>query len=391
MEDIISQIQLLANKTDDLGRKKIQNSLQSLQYSLETESDMAMRLSGLPLQITCARIGADLKLFSILSVNETPITIGKLAEKTGAAEELLGRILRYLASLSMISETGENEFAANETTRRLAQPSWHGAIHHSFDTITPVLHTLPSFLASTNYRTISSPTSTPFQTAFSTPLSCFEWLPSQPERFGHFQHSMSIPRGNSDWLSVFPFEEEIAGWRSEMREVREGEEGENKRVVFVDVGGGRGGQCVELRRRFPKMSGRVVLQDLSEAIKGVELEGVEVEVGDFWGVQSAKGAKFYYLRAILHDYPDEKCVEILKNIVPAMRKDSRILIDEIVLPKVGVSTEAMEMDLMMMACFGALERTQGQWENLVERAGMRIVERYVYNAMLYNTVLVLAL
>lgn len=66
------------------------------------------------------------------------------------------------------------------------------------------------------------------------------------------------------------------------------------------------------------------------------------------------------------------------------------MVDEIILPKVGFSTEAMGMDLMMMVCFGALERTQGQWETLVERTGLKIVERYVYNEVLYNTVVVLA-
>lgn len=47
MEDILSQIKLLAHTTDDSARKKIQNRLQSQLYSLESEPDVAMRLSGL--------------------------------------------------------------------------------------------------------------------------------------------------------------------------------------------------------------------------------------------------------------------------------------------------------------------------------------------------------
>ncbi|KAG4416501.1 hypothetical protein IFR04_010357 [Cadophora malorum] len=357
MEDILSQIKLLAHTTDDSGRKKIQNSLQGLLYSLESEPDVAMRLSGLPLQITCARIGADLKIFSILSEQETSTTVGKLAEKTGAAEELLCPILRYLASIPMVSEPGEKELAANKTTRRLAQSSWNGAIYHSFDTITPVLHTLPSFLHFTNYRTTSSSTHTAFQTTFSTPLFCFQWLPSQPGRFRNFQLSMGIPRASGDWLDVLPFEEEVEGWSP----------GEG-------VGVGKGDEMVG------ELKGRFVLQDLREAVEGLEMEGVEVQVGNFWGVQSVNtDAKFYYLRAIIHDYPDDEWVEILKNIIPA--RGSSL---------VGFSTEAMGMDLMMMVCFGALERTQGQWETLVERTGLKIVERYVYNEVLYNTVVVFA-
>lgn len=41
-----------------------------------------------------------------------------------------------------------------------------------------------------------------------------------------------------------------------------------------------------------------------------------------------------------------------------MGRHSKILVDETVLPRVGVSSEAMGMDLVMMACLGSLERTQ---------------------------------
>ena len=54
-------------------------------------------------------------------------------------------------------------------------------------------------------------------------------------------------------------------------------------MVFVDVGGGRSRQCVALRNEFPRLKGRFVLQDLREAVEGLEMEGVEVQVGNFWG------------------------------------------------------------------------------------------------------------
>ncbi|KAH9212464.1 O-methyl transferase B, partial [Leptodontidium sp. 2 PMI_412] len=210
---------------------------------------------------------------------------------------------------------------------------------------------LPDFLKDTGYRNITSNTNTPFWKAFNTPLSCFEWLPDQRDKFGYFQHSMMIPRGTNDWLSVFPLERELAEWKSV------GDEEE--RVLFVDVGGGRGQQCVALRKKYSELKGRVVLQDLKETVeRRPEIEGVEVMVQDFWKPQAVKGAKFYYFRAIFHDYPDEKCADILKSSVPAMGRHSKILVDETVLPRVGVSSEAMGMDLVMMACLGSLERTQ---------------------------------
>jgi demethylsterigmatocystin 6-O-methyltransferase len=100
------------------------------------------------------------------------------------------------------------------------------------------------------------------------------------------------------------------------------------------------------------------------------------------------GAKFYYLRAILHDYPEDKCIQILKNIEKAMDKQSRILIDEIVLPDVGVQWQAAGMDLMMMASFGARERTKKMWEILIEGASMKIECVYVYDELLCGSVMV---
>ena len=99
--------------------------------------------------------------------------------------------------------------------------------------MSPIFQALPEFLAEIKYQNITTNTETPFQKAFNAPLSCFGWLPGQPERFGHFQQSMAIQRG-SDWLSTFPFKEEVGDWS---------EEKDSERAVFVDVGG-EGGNSV---------------------------------------------------------------------------------------------------------------------------------------------------
>ncbi|KAI1738165.1 hypothetical protein F4680DRAFT_426303 [Xylaria scruposa] len=53
-------------------------------------------------------------------------------------------------------------------------------------------------------------------------------------------------------------------------------------------------------------------------------------------INSPIGARVYYLRNILHDWPTSKCREILENVKIAMTKDSVILIDEMVLSERGV-------------------------------------------------------
>jgi len=81
----------------------------------------------------------------------------------------------------------------------------------------------------------------------------------------------------STWLSVYPFLEEV------------GECGDED-MVFVDVGGGIGHQCVALRERYPGLRGRVVVQDLEHSIRGkIDHEGVEGMVHDFFKEQPIKG------------------------------------------------------------------------------------------------------
>ena len=79
---------------------------------------------------------------------------------------------------------------------------------------------------------------------------------------------------------------------------------------------------------------------------------------------------------------------ILKNLIPALDNDSRILIDEVVLPDQGVPWQATGMDLTMMACLGALERTREQWNTLLESSGLKILDVHVHDSALCNSVIV---
>jgi demethylsterigmatocystin 6-O-methyltransferase len=63
---------------------------------------------------------------------------------------------------------------------------------------------------------------------------------------------------------------------------------------------------------------------------------------------TALGARFYLMRQILHDWSDEKCLEILKPLVAAMDpQDSRLLIAEYVVPSKNVDWLTTCYDLCM--------------------------------------------
>ncbi|MCJ1423355.1 hypothetical protein MMC29_001238 [Sticta canariensis] len=187
---------------------------------------------------------------------------------------------------------------------------------------------------------------------------------------------MAVQReGSPSWLSVYPINEETKGWNPE-------------NPVFVDVGGGIGQQCLALKTKYPQLPGRVVLQDLSAALEhAIPTQNVEVLVHDFFDPQPIKGSKYYYLRNILHDYPDDKCRAILKNLIDAMGKESLILIDDIVLPDSNVNWRAAQLDITMMAGLAAMERTNEQWYRLLKSAGLKILKINPYDTTQQDSII----
>lgn len=84
-------------------------------------------------------------------------------------------------------------------------------------------------------------------------------------------------------------------------------------------------------------------------------------------------AKAYYFRGILHDWPWEACQSILRNTVAGMKRGySKILIDDLVLPNVGVAPKGAFLDLSMMALETGSERTAQEWYDLLGSVGLRI-------------------
>lgn len=69
-------------------------------------------------------------------------------------------------------------------------------------------------------------------------------------------------------------------------------ENEVRRPFFVDVGGGYGHQCINLRDKYPELSlirGSIILQDLSGTVNSLKIEGVRVMPHDFFLEQPVIG------------------------------------------------------------------------------------------------------
>jgi hypothetical protein len=147
---------------------------------------------------------------------------------------------------------------------------------------------------------------------------------------------------------------------------------------IVDVGGGNGETLRHVLRRNPGARGLVFDRpDVVEAIRpDALLDGrIAVEGGSFLE-RVPEGADLYLLVRVLHDWPDEDCVRILKNCRQAMAADARLLIAEQLLepdPLRGRATSYL-IDIQMMAMFGGgRERSAKEFEQLLSAAGIRLL------------------
>lgn len=227
---------------------------------------------------------------------------------------------------------------------------------------------IPKWLADNGYKQPRDNRNLPFHLSQNTDLHFFEWLSRRPRHQKAFNEYMSFQRvGQKSWLDVFPLRQHVL----------DGDEDDGKgkdRIAFVDVGGGYGHQSREVLNRLPQLRDRIVLQDThSAAIDSArkELAGVTVVHHDFTTPQPVRGARVYYLRNILHDWPDEACRVILSQLRDAMAPDSVILLDELVIRDGGdAHWYGASFDLLMMANYGARERSLAEWDRMLEAVGL---------------------
>jgi hypothetical protein len=165
------------------------------------------------------------------------------------------------------------------------------------------------------------------------------------------------------WFDFFPVEEKL---RVESPSA----------PLLVDVGGGLGHDLIALRQHHPNLPGKLILQDIPVVIDSIQepLPGdIQAMKHDFFASQPVKDAKAYYLARVLHDWPDKQAHVILSNIREAMGPGSILLINESVLAESKVPLYSASGDLIMMANFSSLERTQTQFDALLNGAGLKLV------------------
>lgn len=99
-------------------------------------------------------------------------------------------------------------------------------------------------------------------------------------------------------------------------------------MTVCQVGGSGGHDAFHLADRFEKLN--IVVQDLPEVqsafrkhLSAALKDRVTFLAHDFFRPQPMK-ADVFLIKLILHDWPDQECVRILRGLVPAMRQGTRV-------------------------------------------------------------------
>ncbi|RYP71278.1 hypothetical protein DL769_004728 [Monosporascus sp. CRB-8-3] len=324
----------------DLGvRLSLLKSARNLVSALETPREtMIKHCWAQPAAFIAIEIGTKIGLFKALSGgNGNYKRAVDLAEQLGIDPPLVNRLLRHLAAM--------------------------GTEH-----VRNAVDTFPEFLEKTNYKTPTDAKNSPYQYAHNTEDNMLEHLARDPVNFERFHNHMSVYRqGRDNWMDIgfFPVEERLIS----------GTNGKEDSAFLVDIGGSLGHDLQEFNRKYPKVPGRLILQDLPHVLEKIQDldECIEQMPYDFFTEQPIKGSRAYFMHSVLHDWPDDVNLKILARVTEAMKPGySKLLVYENVIPATGADWQATAEDLMVMITSSSLERSEEQWRTLLGGAGLKV-------------------
>jgi hypothetical protein len=288
--------------------------------------------------LTVLKAALDARLFEQLG--DEPITIAELAERCGLPADKLGRAVDFLTAEEVLALLPDGRVAATPRSRRIPEVASIVQIHAmSAGTVSALDHALRQGVSA-------------FEAGYGKPV--FEYFAEHPPQAAAFARFMGF---FTRQVEQFVFTRHA--FRPFSR--------------AVDVGGSHGGLLLGLLAGHPEAQG--VLFDLPETAAQVadavraapHGERVEIVGGDFF--KAVPAGDLYLLKMILHDWTDEECIAILRNIRAAIAPGGRIAVIEHVLAEVPTANPAQVMDIAMMVWAEGRERKLSEFKALFAAAG----------------------
>ncbi len=295
-------------------------------------------------------VAANLGLADLLK--NGPLSIADLAEATGTHARSLYRMLRALASHGIFSEDADGRFSLTA----LADPLRSDA-PDSIRTSALFIGSEPELQTWANLS-YSVRTGRPaFEHIFGK--GWFDYLDEQPEMAKIFNDLMT--GGSASDAAAIVEAHDFSVYRK-----------------IVDLGGGHGALLAHILEKNTQASGVLfdapsVVASATGAIDALVNQGRSEIVGGNFFETVPNGGDAYVLKYIIHDWDDEQAIVILKNCRQAMAENGRVLLVEMVIPAGNAPSAGKFLDLEMLLYFHSRERTEAEYRDLLEQAGLKLL------------------
>jgi hypothetical protein len=145
---------------------------------------------------------------------------------------------------------------------------------------------------------------------------------------------------------------------------------------IADVGGGHGLLLATIMNRNPNLRG--TLYDMPHVVEGAKngplkplLDRCTLASGDMFS-SVPEGVDAYIMKHIIHDWPDERCLQILKACRKGVNPGGRLLVVDTVIQPGNDFSPGKFLDLQMLIFPSGCERTEKQFRDLFAAAGWQL-------------------
>jgi hypothetical protein len=306
---------------------------------------------------------------------ESSATYAEISAASGLNESLCLRFIRTAIGLNIFDEDSNGRVRHTAISKMLAtNQGFRDGLGLHLEEFSPSATQL-SEVWNRFGQDVGDPTKTCFNLYNGTvDKSIYEILAQDPERTRRFGGAMEFyTYGDNLQLGETMAEFDWAAL-------------DKPNTTVVDLGGGVGTVSQFLARHTKHIN--FVVQEMPAVVAEgsaklpVELKDrVSFETRDFFEphveVQEDRAPAAFLLRWILHNWSDDYCVKILRSLIPAFKKGTKLLIYDIVLEDGPVKDLTghfgFQMDMTMCALYNALERRVQDFERIFKATDERLV------------------
>jgi hypothetical protein len=146
--------------------------------------------------------------------------------------------------------------------------------------------------------------------------------------------------------------------------------------TIVDVGGGRGLLLATLLKKNPNLKG--ILYEVPHVLVGAKggalkpfMDRCTLASGDMFS-SVPEGADAFIMKHIIHDWPDDDCIKLLKACRHGINPGGKLLVVDCVIHGGNHFSPGKFLDLQMLIFPSGRERTEAQFRELFAAAGWKL-------------------